>query len=159
MIEKTNAQSSPLYSTIADFSPRRNTNVLIIDDDVDAALLVASIFWQFGCNTAFALDTHEAQRRIIDGKADIIILDWLLGERAQADQVLAQSIKTINKYTNLRTRLSHNRAKIISYSTLKDSAILLPKSQFFEHMDHWQKPMGHNDLIHRTQNLLKHVEK
>jgi CheY-like chemotaxis protein len=159
MINRTREETSPLYSTIADFIPRRNTNVLIVDDDVDAALLVASIFWQFGCNTAFALDQHEAQRRIIDGKADIIILDWKLGEQAQADHVLRQSIKTINKYMSLRERLTQHKAKIVSYSTLTDSAIHLPESHFFEHLDHWQKPMGHRDLIRRTQGLLKLIER
>lgn len=158
MISRSKERESPMGKTIADFMPQRNTHVLIIDDDVDAALLVASIFWQLGCHTTFALDIHEAQRRIIDGKADIIILDWVLSERSMADQVLNRSIKTINKFLPLRQRLSQHRAKIISYSSLESSQIRLPESQFFEHLDHWQKPMGHRDLVRRAQDLLRLIE-
>ena len=34
----------------------------------------------------------------------------------------------------------------------------LPASRYFEHLDHWQKPMIHRDLIRRTQNILRIVE-
>jgi len=144
---------------IADFMPKRDTNVLIIDDDVDSALLVASIFWQFGCSTAFALDEHEARNRLIDGKADIIILDWILSEHARADKVLKRSIEVIDKYSTLKSRHCQHRAKIVSYSTLDDSAIQLPRCEYFQHLDHWRKPMLRSDLMRRAQHLLDQVRR
>jgi CheY-like chemotaxis protein len=137
-----------------DLHPLKHANVLIVDDDVDSAILVESIFRQFGCETTYALDSVEAKKQIISGKADIIILDWVLNEKTRADQVLLQSIKFIEKFNSLKKHLQNHKIKIISYSSLNENELELPKSLYFEHFDHWQKPIGRTDLIHKTSALM-----
>lgn len=134
---------------------RRPMHVLIVDDDVDAALFVASIFRQFDCGTTFALNVEDAKRRIVAGKADVIILDWQLSEKICADEVLTQSIRVIEKFSVLRNQLRRSKPKIISYSSSDEVDIHLPNSQYFEHLDHWKKPMNHRDLIQRSLKLLE----
>ena len=132
--------------------------VLIVDDDVDAAVLVDSIFHECGCNTVHALDGQEAQRLISAGKIDLIILDWHLGENLTADQVIARTSVFIHKFDSLENKFKNHKPKIISYSSEPSTVIRLPESQYFEHIGHWQKPMKRPELIHRAITLLENLK-
>ena len=134
----------------------KSANILIVDDDVDSAILLESIFRQYGCDTAYALNSAEAKKRICSGKADIIILDWMLGEKILADQVILQSIQTIEKFANLKNQLKNHKMKIISYSSLSETELKLPESIYFQHVDHWQKPIERSLLVHKTICLMNH---
>jgi DNA-binding response OmpR family regulator len=132
-------------------------NVLIIDDDIDSAILMDSMFRQFGCATTCTLEFQDAPKRICAGKADIIILDWMLGERVMADRVLLESIHLIDKFKSLRSQFCQHKTKIISYSSLSEDQLKIPSNRYFEHFDHWRKPMGRHELVHRANALLQSV--
>jgi CheY-like chemotaxis protein len=151
-------QSLPYKLSIrerGEIRPLKPVHVLVVDDDVDSALLVLSIFKQFGCHTTCALNPSEAKKRISSGLADIIILDWKLSDTVMADIVLQESIQFIDRFAPLRNRMRNHKAKIISYSSLRDKDVQLPLNQYFEHVDHWQKPISRSGLIHNTAFLLQ----
>ena len=129
---------------------RHPPSILIIDDDVEAALIVATVFWQLNCNTMFVTDGGDAQRRLVGGKADLVILDWVLGEKLHADQVLEKCIHIIDKYRDP----SRGKIKLITYSGLSEANIQLPQNQYFEHLAHWQKPINPRHLIKNIMPLI-----
>lgn len=132
-------------------------HVLIVDDDIDSAILMDSLFRSFGCHTACTLEFNEAPRKISSGKADIIILDWMLGERMMADKVLNETIYIIEKYKSLRSQFCRQRTKLISFSSLAAEELHIPDNLYFEHFDHWRKPMDRTELIRRANTLLETV--
>jgi len=113
-----------------DLQRPKTTNVLIIDDDIESAILMDSMFRQFGCTTTCTLEFNDAPKRISSGKADIIILDWMLGERMMADKVLLESIHIIDKFKSLRSQFCQHKTKIISYSSLREEQLSIPESKY-----------------------------
>lgn len=142
------------HQTRVDKYPRYVPNILIVDDDVDSAVAVESIFRQFGCNVVFALDPLEAGRKMSKRKSDIIILDWMLDPIVSADEVVAEAIRHIRKFDSYTDQGNAIRPKIITYSSLDGLEINLPESPFYHHLDHWQKPLRPSELAQKTVNLL-----
>lgn len=133
-------------------------NVLVVEDDIDSAILVDSLFRNLGCQTTCAVDPFEAKKFMVNHKADIIILDWQLGNNIMADDLLFYSIKTLNKFSNSQYNPDAHKIKIVSYSSLPAGAIYVPKSPYYVHVDHWQKPINRFELIRRTTELLQSVD-
>jgi CheY-like chemotaxis protein len=157
MFEPAQKPHTEKHQALADKHPRRVPHVLIVDDDVDSALLVDSTFRSLGCETEFALDPREAQRKISSGKSDIIVLDWLLDSRVSADQVVARAMASLEKFERRNRRGSAGKTRIITYSGLDGHDIHLPISRHYEHVDHWQKPLRRQDLARKTMALLKEL--
>jgi CheY-like chemotaxis protein len=130
--------------------------ILIVDDDADSALLFESIFAQLGCPTICSLTSLDAKKEICSLKADVIILDWLLDSGTDARSITEQCVHALEK---LGVRLDGRRkAKIITCSSFSANEIdQLIQSPYFEHLDHWQKPITHSDLLKRSLNLLDKI--
>lgn len=141
------------HQTREDKYPRRIPHVLIVDDDVDCALAMEKIFRELGAVVTFALDPNEARRKISSGKADIIILDWVLNHSTSADEVMEQAVRMLQRFST-PGQPNADKAKIVTYSGLTDVEITLPESPYYQHMDHWQKPLRHTDLVARGAQLL-----
>lgn len=133
---------------------RQIPNVLIVDDDVDAALMIESIFREFGCTISFARNPFEAQKKMSSGKADIIVLDWLLDSRTFADKVVAQAVRRLVKFNPPDHLAQIHKCKIVTYSSLDSSDVVLPESPFYIHLDHWKKPLGRTELARKAASLL-----
>jgi len=134
-------------------------HVLIVDDDIDSALKVETIFHHLGCQTTCALNWNEARKKMCATKPDIIILDWLLDHEVNAAQVIKHCSKTFSRFdrkTNYRTQ---NRPQIITYSSLTDAEIDVPESPYFDHLDHWQKPIPQRELLVRALGLLNQLHR
>lgn len=142
------------HQTRLDKYPRRVPHVLIVDDDVDCALAVEKIFRELGAEVTFATDPNEARRKISSGKADIIILDWLLNQTTSADEVVEQAVRMLQRFSAEDPRPHADKPKIVTYSGLAGTEINLPESPYYQHMDHWQKPLRHTDLVGRGAELL-----
>lgn len=159
MTQQTNSQVKMRrdhHLTLTDKHPHRIANILIVDDDVDAAMAVQKTFGQMGCNIEFALDASEARRKIISGKADIIILDWMLDHRISADEIIAGAVERMRRFGGGRNGHSH-RIKVVTYSRRPDTEVSLPESIFFEHVGHWQKPIRYPELIRKTLTLMNRM--
>ncbi len=129
----------------------RSGKILIVDDDIDAALLVQSIFTNLGCTTICSLTSAEAKKSIFSLNADIIILDWMLDHNIEASSLINQCSSTFKKFDHGQSRW---KPKIVTYSSLDVSQISVLENPFFEHLDHWQKPLKHYDLLSRILSLL-----
>ncbi|MBC85877.1 MAG: hypothetical protein CL677_01765 [Bdellovibrionaceae bacterium] len=127
--------------------------VLIVDDDVDSMLWVDEIFRKFGCQTDFAIEAKDATKKISSCKADIIILDWMLNE-STGREVIEKSLRTISKFEDLQEKFCLKKPKIVTYSGIKSRELNIPRSDYFEHIDHWSKPMKYDDIANRTSDLL-----
>jgi CheY-like chemotaxis protein len=135
----------------------RMPEILIVDDDVDSALLVDMVFRHLGCQTTCSLNFHEARKKICSLKADIIILDWCLDHEVDAGRILRQCAQSISRF-NPNTGTEHrSRPKIITYSSLHESEIEALDKRYFDHLDHWRKPIGHKEMLNRVLGVLKQV--
>ncbi len=128
--------------------------VLIVEDDQDVALATESIFKQLGCKTILS-DGHDgASHKMSFQDVDFIVLDWMLGDNLSADELVKKSTRIINAFKDLRSRFLHQHAKVITYSALDKSKVNLPDNEYFDHLDHWQKPVNFAELTRRASDLL-----
>lgn len=146
-----NVEAQFLSQIAEDFSAEGPTQVLIVDDDIDAALLVDSVFRKKGCETRLALTVQEARQMIAQMQADLIILDWKLSRDVNADQVLEESIAKFEAKHDVGVR---KHPKVVTFSSLSGSEIHFPQSKFFEHVDHWKKPINYTDLTNKSSGVL-----
>ncbi|MGE0764734.1 MAG: response regulator [Bdellovibrionales bacterium] len=156
--EENNSLATPSRSLETPIPPKefnRSANVLIIDDDVDSALLVESVFAHLGCQTTCSLSSDEARRRLNSLKADFIILDWCLDHQIEASQIISQCTQTFGKFDKKIGHGPRRKPKIITYSSLNEKEIEPLQSPYFQHIDHWQKPISHRELLSRVLHLLQ----
>jgi CheY-like chemotaxis protein len=129
--------------------------VLIVDDDIDAAAALETIFRQLGCLTNVITDPNEIHRHLSFNESDFIVLDWMLGDRLRGNQVIERAVRVIDSFADLREKFEHCHPRVITHSVLDRSKIALPDNTYFAHLDHWQKPISYNELTARSAELLE----
>ena len=127
--------------------------ILIVDDDVDSIIPVASLFQKFGCNTICVTDFNEAVKSISSCEPDIIILDWVLDDKNGGD-VINRSIKNLEKFKSSIDKIPHLNPKIITYSGKNKEEILLPQSRMFDYVEHWEKPLNYKQIVNKMSRIL-----
>lgn len=128
--------------------------VLIIEDDEDVAAATAAAFKKLGCNAIISDGKGGVSHTMSFQDVDFIVLDWMLGDDLSADQLVKRSTRIIDAFKDLRLRFKRQHGKIITYSVLDRSEIQVPENQYFEHLDHWQKPFKQAELIAKASELL-----
>lgn len=128
--------------------------VLIVEDDKDVATATESVFKQLGCKTILS-DGHDgASHKMSFQDVDFIVLDWILGDNLSADELVKKSTRIIDAFKDLRARFQNQHAKVITYSALDKSKVHLPDNEYFDHLDHWQKPVNYTELARRASDML-----
>ena len=149
-----NLRKSQNLKSILQTNYKHVPTVLIVEDDLDVANATESIFKQLGCKTIIS-DGHDgASHKMSFQDVDFIVLDWMLGNNLSADELVKKSTRIINAFKDLRSRFLHQHAKVITYSALDKSKIHLPDSEYFDYLDHWQKPVNYTELARRASDLL-----
>ena len=138
-----------------DREPLRPQNVLIVDDDIDSAMLIDSIFAHLGCATIYSQSPGEAKKKICSHKADIIILDWVLDQHTNGGGVVAECEKIFSRFKGDPAEAQRSRPKIITYSSLEPSEIEMHSSPYFIYLGHWKKPIAQRDLLEKALMVLK----
>lgn len=133
-----------------------HTRVLIIEDDVETATMTHSIFHNLGCLTSFALNPADAKHAICSGKTDLILLDWYLAPSVTAADVIQEAVQMIGKFPKLSRQLMSRHPKVVTYSSVPLAEIKFPANPFFQHIDHWEKPLRYLDLTKRSVDVLVH---
>ncbi|MCM2281779.1 MAG: response regulator [Bdellovibrionaceae bacterium] len=131
---------------------KRRYKILIVDDDIDAATLASRAFRRLGCYTEMATSAADAVNALKKHDADIVILDWDLGDDTFGSDVIT---KAVNSYMSDHSYGDPRVSKVITYSSTQRQDIWLPQSPHFHHTDHWLKPVGPADLEVRTKHLLQ----
>ncbi|MGE3683914.1 MAG: response regulator [Bdellovibrionales bacterium] len=133
---------------------QRPLNILIVDDDIDSALQVRSIFSRLGCEVTCSLSWIEAKKKMCASKIDLIILDWILDRHIDAGEVVNQCARTFSKRGRVGSRRKGLRPKVITYSSLEQSEIKWLENAHFEHLAHWHKPITQRELLVRVLEAL-----
>jgi len=122
-------------------SPSR---VLIVEDDVDFAVVLHRIFQGLGCETEWIKGTSLSElRKLSSAPYDLILLDWRLGKRTAAD--LIRTAQRLARRMGFRWSL--RRAKVITMSAAEAPEIYLPKLRTrFRHLGHWDKRADYDSL-------------
>lgn len=152
---EANAHTGRISPPPLDRRSHRPANVLIVDDDVDSALQVKSVFSHLGCETTCSLGWLEAKKKMCSLKADIIILDWILDRHIDAGDIVRQCAQTFSKFGWDEKRRLWNRPKIITYSSLDEADIQTLENPYFQHLAHWKKPVTQRELLNSALHLLQ----
>jgi CheY-like chemotaxis protein len=144
-------------SLMASFTNPTDPRILVIDDDEDLALAMYTAFEKLGCQADVAVKHEGLHRKLTDGTIDYIILDWNLNNGVQADRVFEKAIRLIETFSDLREKFNGHRPRIVTCSVLERDEIKLPAEgmKYFEHLDHWQKPVPYLEMIERADQLMK----
>ena len=137
------------------FTEEKRKVVLVVDDDVDAAIVVSNLFRRLGCVVSMALNLKEAKRKIMTVNPDLIILDWIFGPYANGAQVLEH---LANERIKAGLVDDDKTLEVVTFSALPLQWINIPGSGHFEHVDHWQKPLTEHDLVTRALSLFERRE-
>lgn len=149
-----NLQQAQNLRTFVRGKHKQAPTVLIVEDDMDVATATESIFKQLGCKTILS-DGHDgASHKMSFQDVDFIVLDWILGDNLSADELVKKSTRIIDAFKDLRARFQHQHAKVITYSALDKSKVRLPDNEYFDHLDHWQKPVNYSELARRASDML-----
>jgi len=129
--------------------------VLIIEDDLDLARAMNEALKKLGCETEVATQHEDLHRKISFSDAEYIFMDWKLNGQVTADTVVQKAVRLINAFTDLRKKFKEHRPRIVTYSVLRRDEISLPDAgkSYFDHLDHWQKPMPFHEVIRRASGL------
>ena len=130
--------------------------VLLIEDDQDLALAMHTAFDQNGWRTDIAVEHQDLHRKIAETDASYIILDWNLNDSVTADRVFEKAIRLIDAFSDLRTKFSQLRPRIVTCSALDGAKIRVPDTgwRYFEYADHWQKPVPFTEVVARAKRLM-----
>jgi len=128
--------------------------VLIVEDDSDIATVTSLVFKKLGCRTLVSDGLDDISQKIKGQPVDLIVLDWLLKNNLHADQWVKAAVRIVDRFNDLKSRFTAQHPKIVTYSVLNRSEVELPSNQYFDHFDHWQKPVKYSDLEVRASALL-----
>lgn len=131
--------------------------VLIVDDDIDVIINIERTLTRMGCNTLSALSMAEAQKKLLAGKIDFVILDWCLDKGLLANQLIEKVTKTFKKYLpeNSESQSARRKTVFVTHSSLQEHELTAVPNDFFQYLEHWQKPIQRNDLVKKTMDVLK----
>lgn len=141
-------------SVVEATEPKVAPRVFIVEDDADTANAISAAFSALGCSTTVSKEADSAALGLVRDQPDFVVLDWMLGHNMFGDQVVADSERKIEVDPRLEDYFSNCKTKIVTFSSLEKENIQLPKMQYFEHWDHWQKPMKFRDMTLSAGQLL-----
>ncbi len=146
-----------VQTPLTTFTSLTDPRVLVVDDDEDLALAMYVAFEKLGWKADVAVKHEGLHRKIAAGESDFIILDWNLNSAVTADRVFEKAIRLIDAFSDLRERFSGHRPRIITCSVLDKDEVVLPAEgmKYFEHLDHWQKPVPYSEMIERATEMMK----
>lgn len=128
--------------------------ILIVEDDYDTAMLATQVFKALGCQAQVAANSEAASHILEDQKIDLILLDWHLGGDDFASKLLSSFSDKIEASTKQSEMLATTQSRVVTFSGTAKKDILLPDSQYFEHKEHWLKPLSYKELKTRSENFL-----
>lgn len=135
----------------------KKPKVWIVDDDTDMALLMQDGLKRCGITANVITDTHDLHRKLSFDRADFILLDWMLSTELTADMVMNKAIRLINSFTDLKTEFKERPPQVVTYSVLEKSQINVPRSQYFEHVEHLEKSIPREDVLHRFSEIIQNT--
>lgn len=121
--------------------------VWIVDDDEDLALVMQASLKKMGIQSNVITNASSLHRKIILDHADYILLDWMLSSNLTADMVMKKAIRLINSASYFKTEFTQQPAHVVTYSSLAEDEITVPKSDFFEHMGHLEKSTDRKSVV------------
>ncbi len=129
--------------------------ILIVEDDIDQAKSLEGALIKAGWQTEIATGYEDLHRRIVDSDHDFILLDWRLNGEVTADRVVTKAVRLIEAFADLREKFRLKRPRIVTNSVLERSRCVLPDAgrEYFNYVDHWQKPMPFQEVLTRASGL------
>jgi CheY-like chemotaxis protein len=127
---------------------KNSKKVLIIDDDIDSALVTAGAFTSAGWQTDIATTPAMALDYLYYGEPGLVVLDWILSPVLNGRELLKNATQT---FTGERERQKTTETPIpvpvVSLSSSPLNTINYDDSEFFKHTESWQKPYRFSELV------------
>ncbi len=142
---KWKANSMPQFIDDKPEAINKKSKIIIVEDDIDAVCPVSKALKKTNSNISYCMSGAEALEVIPIIMPDLIVIDWHLGDM-NADEVL-------KKLDGLIFNEDVKPARLITYSSLKESEINLKSLKCFDHIAHWQKPLTMNQIKYKVREL------
>lgn len=136
----------------------KKPKVWIVDDDEDLALVMQASLKKMGIHANVITNASNLHRKIISDRADYILLDWMLNSNLTADMVMKKAIRLINSASYFKDDFANDPAHVVTYSSLAEDEINVPKSVFFEHMGHLEKSTPRHEVLKKFSELVYNSE-
>lgn len=131
----------------------KRPQVLIVEDDIDVALLIEKAFVDAGCRTKRNDGLNSAHLEMAFGDYDIVVLDWSLGQTLTAREVVSRADRLINLFPDLRAKFAEFQPIVLTESVLGAEKIDLPQCSYFAQFEHWKKPFDLSTIARRSREM------
>lgn len=130
----------------------RNTNVLVIEDEPAASLILQKSLQSVGCNVDTSFDGLSAVNMVVEKKYDLIILDWCLPTMT-GKEFLRLADKKIRQ--NLSENISMGPIPVVICSSKEIDDIQLPIVSSFGYYYYWNKNLPFSTVINSLDGILR----
>ena len=133
----------------------RNINVLVIEDEPAASLVLQRSLQSAGCKVDLSFDGYSALNKVVEKDYELIILDWmLLTMNGREFLRLADS--------RIRAQLGANNARepipVVICSSKEIDDIELPIVSSFGYYYYWNKSLPFSTVINSLDTILKKID-
>jgi CheY-like chemotaxis protein len=128
--------------------------VLIIDDDIDSALVTARAFTSAGWQTDIATTPSMALDYLYYSSPSLVVLDWALTPILSGRELLQNASLTLSERD---LRVIDGPVPVVSLSSSPPQAITYDESAFFKHTESWQKPFNLNEMVSAAGRMARSV--
>jgi CheY-like chemotaxis protein len=133
---------------------RAPIRVLIVDDDIDSALVTARAFTTAGWHTDIATTPAMALDYLSYSSPSLVVLDWVLTPVLNGGDLLENASITLSE------RERHNVVSpvpVVSLSSTPSYDISYSDSEYFKPLEYWQKPFGLSEMVTAANRIARAV--
>lgn len=135
-------------------SLRHPLTILLVDDQPEAINPLKVILANYDCKLVTITSSFEARIQQYLNQADVIVLDWNLGETTGL-KVIENCTRWISQFSSLDLRLRRSKTKLITLTGENARPQFSMNTQkYFAHIDHWSKNLDFFRLKTQTLNTL-----
>jgi len=129
--------------------------VLIIDDDIDSALVTAQAFAEVGCRAQIATTPDRALDYLTYDPPGLVVLDWVLSPALNGHDLLQSAALTLAGDSGKHH--ANGPLPVVSLSSTPPQSICYADSKYFRALEYWQKPFQLHELVSAADRVAKAI--
>ncbi len=127
--------------------------VLVVDDDVEMAMLMTRQLRIENCRVEYCMDGYDALENLVNHQYDLIFMDWSL-PGLNGGEVLKKIDESINRDPLIGEKWGVLKRPVVMVSAYEYEKLQLPFVENFKVVDFWEKKMGPAALKSHIHDIL-----
>jgi CheY-like chemotaxis protein len=133
----------------------RNIEVLVIEDEPAASLILQKSLQSAGCKVDVSYDGYSALNKLVEKEYELIVLDWMLPMMTGKEFLRLADSKI---RTQLGANNSHEPIPVVICSSKEIDDIQLPIVSSFGYYYYWNKGLPFSTVINSLDMILKKID-